>query len=181
MRAAAEAFDGLSAAVNRVALWGAVAAVVGMVLIAAWQAAARYLLDQPPVWTEQLASYLMVWAGLLGASCAFRAKADPSLFPGQQYREGGLGMLLRLVRAFGTLVFALPILWYCIFGLNGSAGSGYIARLSGRMAETLPVPMSVFGIAIPIGFTLVVIHVLADLGLALSGGHPRERHERPTI
>ncbi|MWD29217.1 TRAP transporter small permease subunit [Aquicoccus sp. SCR17] len=181
MRAAARRFDDFSALLSRIALWGAVLAVAGMVIIAAWQAAARYLLDQPPIWTEQLASNLMVWAGLLGASCAFRAKLDPSLFPDQQFRDGAVGLFLRFLRAFGTLVFVLPILWYCIFGLNGSVASGYIARLSGRMAESLPVSMSVFGIAIPIGFALVVIHVLADLGLAVSGAHPRERHERPTI
>ena len=71
----------MSATLNRVALWGAVIAVAVMALSASWQVVARYVLDAPPVWTEELARRAMVWAGMLGASCAFRAKSDPTLFP----------------------------------------------------------------------------------------------------
>ena len=73
-----------------------------------------------------------------------------------------------VVRALGALAFITPILWYCVFGLNGKAGSGYIARNAMQMAETVNVPMSVFAMAIPVGFGLILIHLLAHLGTELT-------------
>ena len=168
MRAAISWLDRFSAFLNRIALWGAVLTVTALVGIAFWQAAARYLLDQPPAWTEELARYLMVWAGLLGASCAFRIHADPSLFPDARKREDGVGRLFAVIRAIGAFIFIAPILWYCTFGLNGKITSGYIARNARVSAETLDIPMSVFALAIPIGFGLILLHLLANLGTALT-------------
>jgi TRAP-type transport system small permease protein len=54
-----------------------------------------------------------------------------------------------------------------VFGLNGRVGSGYIARNAKLLAETVDVPMSVFAMAIPIGFGLILIHALAHLATLL--------------
>ena len=112
---------------------------------------------------------MMVWAGLLGASCAFRANADPSLFPAARERNDSVGRVFAVIRSIGAFVFITPILWYSIFGLNGRASSGYIARNAKQMAETVDVPMSVFAIAVPIGFGLILLHLLSHLATALSG------------
>ena len=168
MRAVILWLDRLSATLNRIALWGAVLTVSALVVTAFWQAAARYLLDQPPAWTEELARYLMVWAGLLGASCAFRIHADPSLFPDARQREGGLGKVFAVIRAIGAFIFIAPILWYCVYGLNGKVASGYIARNSRVSSETLDIPMSAFALAVPVGFGLILLHLLANLGTALT-------------
>ena len=168
MRAAISWLDRTSAFLDRIALWGAVLAVAALVLLAGWQAAARYVLDQPPSWTEELARYVMVWAGLLGASCAFRTNADPSLFPAARVRTDRVGRVYAVARALGALVFVTPILWYCLFGLNGRIGSGYIARNAKQMADTVDVPMSVFAMAVPVGFGLILIHLLAHVATVLT-------------
>lgn len=169
MRALADILDRVSTALNRVALGGAVLSILILVLVAGWQVVARYVLDQPPPWTEELARYAMVWAGVLGASCAFRAGVDPSLFPGQREKRGQMGNLWAIIRAVGALAFATPILWYSVMGLNMNPGRSYIARLAGRQADTMDVPMVVFGIAIPVAFTLIIIHALAGLTAHFSG------------
>jgi len=169
MRAAIGLFDRFSAFLNRIALWGAVLTVTALVLIAFWQAAARYILQQPPAWTEELARYLMVWAGLLGASCAFRINADPSLFPNARDRTDQVGRVFSVIRAAGTFIFVTPILWYSVYGLNGKITSGYIARNSRIAAETIDVPMSVFAFAIPVGFGLILVHLIANMATALAG------------
>ncbi|NBR89026.1 MAG: TRAP transporter small permease subunit [Rhodobacteraceae bacterium] len=171
MRAAIRWLDRISAFADRIALSGAVLAVAALVFLAGWQAAARYLLDQPPAWTEELARFTMVWAGLLGASCAFRAHVDPSLFPEARARQGGVGKLFASVRAAGAIIFITPILWFSIFGLNGRAASGYIARNAKQMAETVDLPMSVFAMAVPLGFGLILLHAVAHLGMALTAEH----------
>lgn len=163
MNRVALALDRTSAALHRVALWGAVAAVLVMLGAAVWQVVARYVLAQPPAWTEELARFSMVWAGLLGASCAFRLQSDPSLFPGARDYRGPGARLLGLVRAAGVLALIGPILWYSLLGANMTPARGYIARLAGRQTETMDMPMVVFGLAIPVAFTLILIHLIAQL------------------
>lgn len=168
MRAMAILLNRLSAGLNRVALLGAALAVAIMLAAAGWQVIARYLLNQPPIWTEELARFSMVWGGLLGASCAFRLRRDPTLFPGALNVTGARGLLFTGLRSFGVLCFILPILWFSVFGPGANPARGYLARLAGRQTETMDLPMVVFGIAIPIAFTLILLHVLADIAATLS-------------
>lgn len=163
MRAVAEWLERLSRGLNRLALIGAMLAVAVMLGAAVWQVIARYILAQPPIWTEELARFSMVWGGLLGASCAFRAASDPSLFPTMRSYAGRGASVVALVRGVGALLFVLPIFWFSIVGPGDDPARGYVARLSGRMAETMPVPMIVFGIAVPVSMTLILIHILAGL------------------
>jgi TRAP-type C4-dicarboxylate transport system permease small subunit len=172
IKSAALGLDRLSAGLNQMALWGAVFAVLIMLFAAGWQVVARYVLAQPPIWTEELARFSMVWAGVLGGSCAFRANSDPSLFPEMRDYSGPIGKALTVIRAVGAFAFIAPVLWFSIFGLNLDPARGYVGRLAGRSAETMPLPMTVFGIAIPIAFGLILVHILADLSMRLThSGH----------
>jgi len=166
MRAVATILDRISAGLNRLAIWGAGAAVVVMTFSALYQVVARYIFSSPPIWTEELARYAMVWAGLLGASVAFRAAADPVLFPGGRSVPGGLGIALTLLRAAGVAIFVAPILYYSFFGPL----SGYLARTFSRDAEMLGVSMIWFAVAIPIAFSLILLHLLADLATRFANG-----------
>lgn len=168
MRAVATTLGRLSDALNRAALLGAVLAVALMLLAAGWQVIARYLLNQPPIWTEELARFSMVWGGLLGASCAFRLRRDPTLFPEALAASGARGLAFTLIRAVGVLCFALPILWFSFLGLGADPSRSYLARLAGRQTETMDLPMVVFGAAIPLAFALILLHVLADVARAVT-------------
>lgn len=176
MNTTARFIDRLSARLNAIALWGAIFAVAIMVAAAGWQVIARYLLAAPPIWTEELARYAMVWAGLLGASCAFRAKADPALFPAMRSIGGATGMLLAALRGFGVVLFITPVIYYSLFGPGFNPARGYLARLTGRSAETMDLPMVAFGLAIPVAFSLVTLHLAAALALRIAGpGNETER------
>jgi len=168
MRAIASFLERLSSGLNRLALVGAALAVAVMLAAAGWQVVARYLLNQPPVWTEELARFAMVWGGLLGASCAFRFRRDPTLFPDALNATGARGVIYIALRSFGVLCFIVPILWFSLFGPGANPARGYLARLAGRQTETMDLPMMVFGIAIPIAFGLILLHVLADIASALT-------------
>jgi len=174
MLALAKYLDQLSLALNKIALWGAVLSVLVMVFAAAWQVVARYVLDEPPVWTEELARRAMVWAGMLGASAAFRLRADPTLFPAMIDIRGRLGRLLAIIRAAGVALFVVPVIWYSIFGPNMSITMGFMARSLGRQAEMLPLQMIWFTSAVPIALTLVLIHVIAGLSMQFSGQEQTE-------
>jgi len=164
----ASALARLSAGLNSIALWGAVAAVVVMVFAAGYQVVARYVFDAPPVWTEELARRAMVWAGMLGASCAFHQRVDPNLFPQMLKVRGRSGKWLTAVRSAGVAIFALPVLFYSLFGPNFDLARGFIGRSLDRKAEMMGVSMAWFTSAIPVAFALIVIHVLAQIALSLA-------------
>lgn len=168
MRRLADGLGRASARLNRIALIVAVLAVLVMLAAACWQIFARYLLARPPAWTEELARYSMVWGGLMGASCAYAMRRDPTLFPEALAARGARGRLFALIRAAGVLLFALTTIWFSVFGPGLNVARGYIARLLGRQAETMDIPMLVFGLAIPAGFAIIVVHVLADLARAFA-------------
>jgi len=46
-----------------------------MVLDVTWQVITRFILQHPSSFTEELATFLLIWIGLLGASYALRTKA----------------------------------------------------------------------------------------------------------
>ncbi len=168
MRAITRFLTFISDKLNNFAMWAAIISVGVMLASAGWQVVARYVLDQPPIWTEELARYAMVWGGLLGASCAFHSKSDPTLFPEMRDHTGRGHQLLSAIRGIGTLLFIAPILWFSIFGLGVDPSRGFVARLAGRMADTMPVPMVIFGIAVPVAMIIIVIHTFASLSAILS-------------
>lgn len=169
MRATAILFDRISVLLNRIALTGAVTAVLVMAFAAAYQVVARYIFDAPPVWTEEIARRAMVWAGMLGASVAFREKSDPTLFPGALAVTGRLGGLLALVRAAGVAIFAFPVVYYCLFGPNFDMARGFLGRSIGRTSEMLGISMVWFNAAVPVAFVLILFHTISGLLVHLTG------------
>ena len=50
-----------------------------MVLDVTWQILTRFFTDSPSSWTEELARFLLIWIGLLGAAWAYRQRAHLGL------------------------------------------------------------------------------------------------------
>ncbi|MEQ8347444.1 MAG: TRAP transporter small permease subunit [Sneathiellaceae bacterium] len=153
----------LSAALDRAARWGAALGFSAMLVFVAIQVVARYIFDSPPVWTEELARFAMVWAGLLGAACAFRAGVDPVLVRRAAIPGRGAGHLLRALRAAAVLIFVLPVLYYCLFGAGADPARGFLARAAARTADTLGFPMIWVAAAVPVALALIAIHTIAFL------------------
>jgi TRAP-type C4-dicarboxylate transport system permease small subunit len=156
----------LSGALDRLCRDGAMLATVLMVVLIAVQVLARYLFSEPPAWTEEGARYAMVWAGLLGATVAFRGGFDPVLTHAERFRTGALRIVGLVLRAAAVVLFLGPVWYYSIFGPNLDPARGYLARSAARTAESLGVSMAWFTIALPIAITIIFVHVLAQIATA---------------
>ena len=53
--------------------------VAAMVVSVTWQILSRYLFVVPAAWTEELARFLLIWIGLLGAAYAYRMRSHLGL------------------------------------------------------------------------------------------------------
>lgn len=150
--------DMLHAIIRRVA----VLAIVIMFCTVMLQVVARYIFAAPPVWTEDVARYMMVWTGLLGATLSFKTKTDAVLLASVlPPRPRLLGYLADGVHTVAVLAFIGPILWYCFFDLRGQFGRGFLGRQSTLVADTLGISLLWIVAVVPIAMLVILIHLCA--------------------
>lgn len=140
----------------------AVFAVCLMFVTVMIQIVARYVFSSPPIWTEDVARYAMVWTGLLGATLSFKTRSDAvlmgSVFPG---RPHALSYVAEAIQSAAVLTFVLPVVYFCFIGLRGGFSGGYIVRQSGLTADTLGIPMAWISISVPLAMLIILLHLTA--------------------
>ena len=140
-----------------------------MLVFIAIQVVARYLLQEPPTWTEELARFAMVWGGLLGATISFKSRTDPVLMPPPGRRGSLLARSAGLARAGAVLIFLAPVLYFSLFGPGMNFARGFLARSAQRTADTLGFPMSYIAAAVPVMAIVVLVHLLARAAAKADG------------
>ena len=156
-RAVVALSDGLDSAAELLAI-GALVVLVGAVMT---QVVARYVLFSPPTWTEELARYAMIWAGLMGATLSFKRRFDPALFDGgadgPRWRTVAAGLLQSAV----VLIYLLPILWHSFYGPGMNPERGFVTRHMRTTASAMDFATIWVAAAVPIMIVLVLIHLVA--------------------
>ncbi|MCO5145356.1 MAG: TRAP transporter small permease subunit [Aquamicrobium sp.] len=161
MTRAGHAVVTLSNGLDRVCLLLAKAALVGMVCVIMLQVVSRYGLRQPPAWTEELARYLMVWGGLLGATAAFRRAADPAIARIDERGAGPRARLARLAVVLTAIIFVGPILYFSFVGPNFDLSRGFVIRMAARTSPGLGINLGFIAAAIPTVCAILLIHAAA--------------------
>jgi TRAP-type C4-dicarboxylate transport system permease small subunit len=69
----------LKLAVDRVIAAFSVIVMIALVVCVVWQVFSRYVLNQPSTLTDELARFLMIWVGLLGAAYTVGAQRHLSI------------------------------------------------------------------------------------------------------
>lgn len=136
----------------------ALTVLVGAVLL---QVVARYLFASPPSWTEELARYAMIWAGLIGATMSFKRRFDPALFASDGSSNKMMTVLTGTIQSAVVIIYLTPILWFCFFGPGNNPARGFLLRHSRTMTDTLGFSTIWVAIAVPIMIVIILIHVLA--------------------
>jgi len=152
------ASNGLHTVVRRVAIL----AVCLMFVTVMIQIVARYVFSSPPIWTEDVARYAMVWTGLLGATLSFKSRSDAVLMESVlPPRPHILGLLAEAIQTAAVLTFVLPVIYFCFIGLRGGFAKGYLVRQSGLTADTLGIPMVWISISVPLAMIIILLHLAA--------------------
>lgn len=146
-----------SAAASRLCLWGAGAGLVALTAIILWQVFTRYVLNDSPAWSEQLALYVLVWTVLLGAAAGVRegfhiriTAVQNSLSPARR----------RMALIASNAVTAL------IGAVLAVEGARVVAALWGYAIPTLGLPRGSALLPLPVAGGLTVLfsveHILAE-------------------
>ncbi|MCA0045056.1 TRAP transporter small permease [Celeribacter litoreus] len=136
----------------------ALVVLVGAVML---QVVARYVFKQPPVFTEELARYAMIWAGLIGASMSFKRRFDPALFNGATRGPKLLLHAANVAKSLVVILYLAPILWHVFFGPGMNPARAFITRHSRTMADTLPFTTFWVAIAVPLMIVFIFVHLAA--------------------
>jgi TRAP-type C4-dicarboxylate transport system permease small subunit len=161
----------LSDGLDRVVRLVTVGFLVLLVSVVILQVVARYVFSSPPAWTEEIARYAMIWAGLLGATMSFKRGFDPALFGDFPSTNRFVLFAAKLGRALPVLIYLLPILLFCFIGANMTVERSFIVRHSRTMADAFDFPTLAVAIAVPIMIVTVLIHLLAQW----CGDEPKHR------
>ncbi len=134
-----------------------VVAMSGILLAVTWQVLSRYLLADPSSFTEELARFLLIWIGLLGAAYAYRTRAHlglnlvvANLAPA---RRRVAMMLIEVI----VIVFAGLAMFY-----GGSELVALTLELH-QISATLGIPMGLVYAVLPLSGGLIVIYAIYHL------------------
>jgi len=138
-----------------------VALFVMMVLNVTWQVASRFLFRSPSAWTEEMARFLLIWLGLLGACLAWRRRQHLAIRVLERDARPGAPGRLGLV---ATVLFGAGVL-----GLGGGR-LVWLTALLGQRSAALGWPLAVVYSVVPLAGAILVLFAATDLW-------SRDRHE----
>ncbi len=128
-----------------------------MVLNVLWQVFTRFVMGTPSSFTDELARYLMIWAGILGA--AYVAGKDMhvaiDVLP-QRFNKATQKRLSTAVKV-AVILFALSVM------VIGGIRLVYITFVLEQLSPALQIPLAYVYLAIPISGLLIVYYKITDI------------------
>lgn len=133
-----------------------------MVLNVLWQVFTRYVTGDPSSFTDELARYLMIWIGVLGAAYVSGRNLHVAIdiLP-TRYNE-------KTQKRLKAIVTLLVILFVLSAFVIGGSRLVYISYVLGQQSPALQLPLAVVYVIIPISGILIMYYKLSDLKQLLS-------------
>lgn len=128
-----------------------------MVLNVLWQVASRYLLNSPSSFTDELAGFLMIWVGLLGAAYATGKGLHLAIDILHESVNLPTRRKLDIVINFLIILFAISVL------LIGGGRLVYLTLYLEQSSANLEVPLGYIYLAIPISGLLISYYALHNI------------------
>ena len=122
-----------------------------------WQVFTRFILADPSSWTEELARYLMIWVGLIGAAYAAGRGLHLAVDILPNKLTGRQAQALRLAIGTCTLLFAVVALF------GGGARLVWVMLKLGQTSASLELPLGYVYLAVPISGVLIAYYAVMDL------------------
>lgn len=141
-----------------------------LVIAVTWQVLSRYLLAEPSSWTEELARFLLVWIGVLGASYAYRMKMHLGIDLLPQRLTGRNFAVLELVINLSVIVFAVAVM---------IVGGGNLVAMTAELKQISPalgIPMAWVYAVVPMSGVLIVLYALENALESWRASNGRREH-----
>ncbi len=124
--------------------------MAAMVIDVTWQVTSRFVLKNPSSYTEELAGFLLIWIGLLGASYAYYTKAHLGI-------DVLIYKLTGLKRRFVEILINLIVAAFAFFVMV--LGGIRLVKLTftlGQISPALGIEMGYVYLVIPLAGLLII-------------------------
>lgn len=130
-----------------------------LVLNVLWQVASRFIIGHPSSFTDELAGYLLIWVGLLGAAYATGQKQHLAI----DLISGKLseGRRKRLGTFINILIASFAVVVLIIGGIN----LVYITFHLNQISSALQIPIAYVYSVIPLSGIFIIYYAINDIGL----------------
>ncbi len=127
-----------------------------MVINVLWQVFSRYFLGEPSSFTDELARYLMIWVGILGAAYVSGKNGHVAIdvLPSRLSKENQK----KLKNIVGILIILFSITALVI----GGSRLVYITYVLKQFSPALQMPLSLVYLVIPISGILIIYYKISD-------------------
>ena len=128
-----------------------------MVINVLWQVASRYLLGAPSSFTDELARYLMIWIGILGAAYVSGRNMHVAIDVLPSRLNENTQKRLKLIVRVLIILFCLGAM------VIGGSRLVYITHVLDQNSPALQVPLSLVYVVIPISGILIIYYKISDI------------------
>lgn len=128
-----------------------------MVVNVLWQVFTRYVVGTPSSFTDELARYLMIWVGVLGAAYVSGRNMHVAIdvLPSRSSSK----TQKRLSRIVNSLIILFALSALVIGGIR----LVYISYLLGQQSPALQIPLAVVYMVMPLSGLLIIFYKVSDL------------------
>lgn len=147
----------LRKAVDKSLAWLLIALMFAAVINVLWQVFTRWVLDAPSPYTEELARYLLIWIGLIGAGYAAGQKIHLAIDLLPSMLEGRRRLALEIVIDGFILLFAVFVL------IVGGYRLVSLTLLMGQRSAALGVQLGYVYTAIPLSGLIIAFYAILSI------------------
>ncbi|WP_101776254.1 TRAP transporter small permease [Pasteurella oralis] len=143
--------------VNQILIAFLVSLSAVLVICVVWQVISRYILSSASIVTDELARFLFMWVGLIGAAYATGLKRHLAIDLLLMKSKGKNKTLLEIFISCVMLFFAGFILVY------GGANLAWDTHVSGQISPSLSIDMGLVYLCLPVSGIIMMFYILIDL------------------
>ena len=134
-----------------------------MVTDVVWQVFSRFATDTPSSWTEELARFLLIWIGFLGATWAYRMRAHLGLSYLVEKQTPATQKRLAIFSHLATALFAILVMIY------GGSQLVFLTLELNQLSPSLDIKIGYVYVIIPISGILITVYALDFTRAGLTG------------
>ncbi|WP_268035774.1 TRAP transporter small permease [Algoriphagus sp. PAP.12] len=128
-----------------------------MVLNVSWQVGSRYILNDPSSFTDELARYMLIWVGMLGA--AYVAGKDEHLAIDIALSKMNPTNRIKTQMLIHVFVMLFALAAMVVGGIN----LVYITFILGQNSAALQIPLAYVYVVIPFSGLLVIYYQISRI------------------
>ncbi len=128
-----------------------------LVLNVLWQVASRYILGDPSSFTDELAGFLLIWVGLLGATYLTGKKEHLAIDILHHYLSHKRRIVVNAIINVMIAIFAITVL------VIGGGNLVYITLHLEQLSSALQIPIGYVYTVLPISGLFVVYYSIYDI------------------